>query len=530
MLALALVLAVAPPVHWDSLTYHLIAPQRYLQAGAITAQPDNFYLGLSQNVEMLYGLTMGLFGRDTAAAPVHFALGLIAVLATAGVTRRYAGREAGRWAAVLLLSSYNLWALFGWAYVDLGALAYGALAITAVTMWREHQDDPALDEGVQLNAPTRTGVGWLALLGVIIGLAVGVKYVTGVLGVALGLLVLIHQPRRVIQNGLILGIAGLIAFAPWAIKGVLLYHNPIYPFAFNGLNWNPERSAEFSFSAYNLTARGEAWQLPILPVAATIFGQDNVDGFGFTVGPWLLTTFLLLPLVWAFLDERARRLARDAVTLLIPLLIFWGVMAAANGIGIQTRLMIAGLPAFAIAGAIGLHGLSQFPKKPFDINFIVRVVLALTLALTVLDAARTTVHDQALPYLLGFEDLPDYMYTNTGAYYNALAHLPPKSRVLLMWEPRGYYCPPTVTCQADVLFDNWKLPMLDDGLTADEVMQRYQDQGVQYVLFFRTLYDQYLQFSRQPDLDQQFPAALDHWMTPVWTDSVRYTLYGWKTG
>ena len=64
MLALALVIALAPPTHWDSLTYHLVAAQRYFQKGAITAQPDNFYLGLSQNVEMLYGLTIGLFGRD----------------------------------------------------------------------------------------------------------------------------------------------------------------------------------------------------------------------------------------------------------------------------------------------------------------------------------------------------------------------------------------------------------------------------------------------------------------------------------
>ncbi|MFN8565904.1 MAG: hypothetical protein U0703_30660, partial [Anaerolineae bacterium] len=37
MLALALVNALAPPAHWDSLTYHLVAPQRYLHAGAITA-------------------------------------------------------------------------------------------------------------------------------------------------------------------------------------------------------------------------------------------------------------------------------------------------------------------------------------------------------------------------------------------------------------------------------------------------------------------------------------------------------------
>jgi 4-amino-4-deoxy-L-arabinose transferase-like glycosyltransferase len=187
---------------------------------------------LSQNVEILYGLTFGLFGRATAAAPVHFGLGVIALLATAGVTRRFAGRSAGWVAALLLLSAYNVWALFGWAYVDLGTLAYGALALIAATAWRESR--------------TR---GWLIMMGVIVGLAMGVKYTTLALGIALGLFVLIHEPRRVIQNGAIMIVAGLIAFAPWAAKGLLLYHNPIYPFVFNGLNWNAERSEEFRFAA-----------------------------------------------------------------------------------------------------------------------------------------------------------------------------------------------------------------------------------------------------------------------------------------
>ncbi|MBI1256587.1 MAG: hypothetical protein GC204_03875 [Chloroflexi bacterium] len=509
MLGLALLIALAPPTHWDSLTYHLIAAERYIRLGAITAQPDNFYLGLSQNVEMLYGLTFGLFGRVTAAAPVHFGLGIIALLATAGVTRRYAGRSAGWVAALLLLSSYNLWALFGWAYVDLGTLMFGALALIAATAWRE--------------ARTR---GWLVLIGVIVGLAMGVKYTTAALGIALGLFVLLHEPRRAIQNGAIILVAALIAFAPWMIKGLLLYHNPIYPFVFNGLNWNAERSTEFSFSAYNLIAKGEGWQLPVLPVAATIFGRDNADGFGFTLGPWLLTLFLLLPLVWTFLESRARQLARDALTLLLPLVIFWAIMAALNAVGIQTRLMVMALPAFAASGAVALHGLAQFPKKPLAINFIMRAVLALTLLLTVLDAFWDTSYEQVVPYLLAQEDLNTYMYTNTQAYYNAMINLPAGSRVLMMWEPRGFYCPPTVTCTADVLFDHWKLPLLD-GLSPDQVFDAYHA-DYDYLLLSHALYDEYLAFSPHRDLDEQLPAALDQRMTPVWTDGIRYTLYGWK--
>ncbi len=511
MLVLALLIALAPPAHWDSLTYHLVAAQRYVQAGTIQAQPDNFYLGLSQNVEMLYSLTTGLFGRATAAAPVHFGLGVLALLATAGVTCRFAGRSAGWSAALLLLSAYNLWALLGWAYVDLGALLYGALALVAATAWREQRSR-----------------GWLIVMGLIVGLALGVKYTTAALGVALGLFVLLHEPRRVVQNGAIMLIAAGLAFAPWAAKGLLLYHNPVYPFIFNGLNWNADRAAAFSFSAYSMASQGDLWQLLILPVAATVFGQDLVDGFGFTLGPWLLTLFLLLPLVWAFLDTRAKRLALDALALLLPLLVFWGVMAAASSIGIQTRLMVMALPACAAAGAVALHGLARFPKKPLDINFIVRAALALTLALTLLDALRETVREQGVPYLMAQVEMDDYMYANTGAYYNAMINLPAGSRVLFAWEPRGFYCPATVTCTADVLFDNWKLPQTAEGLTPDEVFARYRAE-YDYVLFFGSLYDQYLDFSTYPELDRAFPSERDRWMTPVWTDGVRYTLYGWNS-
>ncbi|MFN8450792.1 MAG: hypothetical protein U0521_19970 [Anaerolineae bacterium] len=47
-------------------------------------------------------------------------------------------------------------------------------------------------------------------------------------------------------------------------------------------------------------------------------------------------------------------------------------------------------------------------------------------------------------------------------------------------------------------------------------------------MVFSSLYDQYLEFSTYPDLDRAFPAALERWMKPVWTDGIRYTLYGWK--
>ncbi|MDZ4771482.1 MAG: hypothetical protein SGJ24_20340 [Chloroflexota bacterium] len=510
LLLLALTVAFAPPTHWDSLTYHLIAPTRHLRDGAILAYPDNFYLGFSQNVEILYGYAIGLFGRDTAAAPLHFGIGLVALLGVSGLVRRHAGRWAGWTAALLLMSAYSLWALFGWAYIDLGTLLYGALALIALSAW---------DEG--------RGAGWIVVMGAVAGLAAGVKYNAGALALVMGAVVLATEPRRAIRHGLIMAIAALIAFAPWAIKGIFLYGNPIYPLLFGGLEWDAGRNYAFTFPFNNFIARGWAWQLPILPFAATVFGQDRVDSYGFTAGGWLLTSFAALPLVWRGLHPPERRLGRIA---LIAVGVLWGVWAlvgSVSGIGVQTRLMIMALPAFAAAGALAFVGVWRLPDKPIMIAFIVRILFMITMALTIIDAMTTVVRERTAAYLLGQVSLDEYLYANTGAYANAMKNLPAGSRVRLMWEPRGYLCPATVTCRADMVFDHWLRPLLE-GSTADDVFASYRESGDDYLLFFDAGYRTYLEFSRDRALDESFVTAIESRMTPVWTDGVRYTLYGWN--
>lgn len=523
MLPLPLLEAVSTPVRWDSLAYQLVAPARYLDAGRILPQPDNFYLGFPQQVNLLFGLAMSAFDRDTSAAPIHYLYGLFGVLAAMGAARRAAGVAAGWTTALLLLSAYNLWALFGWAYTDLAALAYGAAALVALERWRQ-----------------TGGRGWLMLAGLIVGLAVGVKYTAAALAGGVGVYLLVYrrpqQPflRHLIISGLIAGGCAALAYAPWAIRGILHYGSPIYPFAFGGLNWDATRAAFFSFSERGLLATGQAWQAILVPVSATVFGIDRRDGFGFTAGPWLLTSLLLLPLVWRWLDERARRTAAGALLFLAPMIAVWTVTALGSSVGMQTRLMTMTLPAFAIAGALGLHGLASMPKKPLDAAFIVRVLLVVTVVVGALDAVRLLLRDGAPQYALGALSEADYRYQNTQAYAPAMAAmaalaLPDGSQVRFMWEPRGYWCPPALICRADVLIDHWLHPMIAHGRSADEVFAFYRESGDDYLLVWRAGYDEYAEvFARYADQNAQFYPALERHMVEVWTDGLRYSLYAWR--
>jgi hypothetical protein len=512
LLGLALLRAVAPPTAWDSLTYHLVAPARYLAEGRIGAHADNHFLGFPQLVEVLFGVAMSPLGRGEAGALVHYGFGLLGLLATAGLVRRAAGGEAGWLAVALLLSALSLWLLFGWAYVDLAVLAYGAAALVVVERWRG-----------------TGGLGWVILLGVVAGLAFSVKYTAAALGIALALTLIVNQPRQALRWLVIFGISAFVACLPWLIKGTLLYGNPVYPFLFDGLNWDTDRAATFSTFGRGLLASGDGWQIPLLPLMATIFGVERGSGFAFSAGVWLLSAPLLLLPGWSFLTTHERKLARDGLLLAAPLLLFWMLLAATSEIGAQTRLMAMLFPAAALMGALGFAALWRFPEKPLQIAFIVRAALVGALALSAIEAGRELVRDRTLPYLFALESRNSYLDAKLGAHINALRaleSLPDGAQVLLLWEPRSYYCPSQVTCQPDILFDHWARP-LRLGAAPAEVFDGWRAAGVTHLLLWSAGYEAEINNpnSRFAVENALFPAVLAAEAREVWTDGVRYTLY-----
>lgn len=514
LLFTALLHSFAPPGAWDGMTYHLVGPKRYLAAGTITAYSDNHFMGFPQSAEMLYTAAIAFFGRDSAAAPLHFCVGIFGLMATAGVVRRYTNSTAAWTSVFLLISSYSMWTLFGYPYIDLGVMAFGALAITAATAWRE----------------THT-TQWLLLMGVLAGLALGMKYTAVGLLIMLGLFVILQDVRRAPRHLLLIGAAAAVVFLPWAVKGLFLYQNPLYPYFLNGLNWDNTRSALFNLSGFGFLNSPEVWQLPLLPISATIFGVDKAGRFAFTAGPWLLTfPFLALP-GWLWLDERARALLRDCVRLALPALLFWGFLGATNYIGAQTRLMLFALPLAAVLGGVGFYSLSLWPKQPLDIYFVARAMLLFTSILTLMDVLADTAKSKVVDYLSGTLSREAYLHVNLGVYYGAMRQLetlPNGAQVLFMWEPKSYYCPETLRCTPDVIFDHWSRPLLHNS-APDDIFAVWQARGEDYLLLYDYGYEFW--FNEHTHLQPQnslFPQTLTRWMTPIWTDNTAYTLYTWK--
>jgi hypothetical protein len=238
---------------------------------------------------------------------------------------------------------------------------------------------------------------------------------------------------------------------------------------------------------------------------------------------------------WYCLNERQRWLMRTSLVFSIPLAVFWLVMAAFTGMGVQTRLMTPILPLAAVWGGLAFHSLSLWPRKPLDLYFVVRMMLVVTLAFAGIEVLQTTTHTGVVEYLMGEKDRDAYLFDNLGSYYEAvrnLATVPADSRVRFMWEPRSYHCP--IKCIPDILFDRWTYP-LAKGQSPDAIFEEWKREGDDYLLIFEPGYQFVLdEAQRDPRLTATVPRltifqeTINRWMTPVWKNNLGHVIYGWK--
>ena len=450
LLALALVLATLPPARWDVLTYHLAGPQQYVAEGRFYAAPHNHFLGFPQLVETLYAAQIALTGRLTGGGPLHFWMGALALLMTGGMAARIGGRVAGWVAASLLLGAFSIWSELSVAYADLLPMALGMGALAAAERW---------------DATGRRDRRWLALIGALAGLAMGCKYTTIWLAAALGALVVWLSRRDGVRtlaaHATIYGATAALLALPWLARNAIWYDNPVYPFFFDGGEMSAIRQSWYAQPRSGLIYSSGAWQIPVMPLVATIFGSEDQGSYGTDPGPWFLILTPLVALVWRRLGAPERGAIERALVVAGVILAAWIVSSAVGSYGNrQTRLILYVFPPLALTGALALEGMRRLPEKPLNLGFVLRAMLTLTLALGLLSAAREALRSGLDRYYSGEEGYRDaYLDHALGWHMEAMRQanaLPDGSRVRFLWEPRSLYCDGNrVVCLPDSLMDGW---------------------------------------------------------------------------
>ena len=198
-----LVGALGPELGFDALWYHLTLPKMWLSEGYLRYYPGPVfkYSVMPMLTEMLYIPSL-VFSNEIAAKLIHYSLGVLTLIVTYKLSRKFLN-ESYSLLSCLLLSS-NL--VFSWlsttAYVDLTRTFFETLAIYYF-----------LQNNIYKSAVT-------------LGLAASAKLLAlGTLPV-FWILILISKYKKILTYSAIV----FAVLLPWLIRAYIETGNPAYPF------------------------------------------------------------------------------------------------------------------------------------------------------------------------------------------------------------------------------------------------------------------------------------------------------------
>lgn len=447
-LFLALLLALTPPVEWDTLIYHLAAPEQYLRAHRITHRFDNYALLLPLFTEMLFTMGMAL-KSDIVPRLIHFSFLILTLGAMGAFAVRYWERRLGWLAAALFLTIPTAVLIAAWSYVDLAVTFYSFAAVYALSNWL-HAKKPTVE------SPMHRSVGWLMLAGVFAGATVSIKYMGASILPVLGAILFWQLIRsrltvkRFFLAGLtVVGIAALVG-GGWYIKNTIVVSNPIYPLVWGGREWN-------EISTRWLLALGEEksiLDLLVVPWTLTILGTQGTVAYDATFSPLFL---LLLPLL-LFVPRKEKGLGELSWAAAVGYSAWLVSGAVSYGRFVfQGRFLLPVFAPLSLLCAYALEGMRIWDRRSFSLRRLLTMIVALTMAVGLLSQVLFVVDFNPVPYLTGHQSRKEYLDVRITQHWNEAItyineNLSTDQKVLLVWEPRIYGI--QVPYEPDVVFDN----------------------------------------------------------------------------
>jgi len=461
--AMSLLVALAPALKWDALVYHLDLPKLFLAAGRIYLPPGGFFFGMPALAEMAYLWAMALHSGSTAAV-LGWAVGLLSMVSLAGLVYRRISRPQAWVGPAVLFSGATVSRMMGWAYEDLWTILFAVLLLLALDLWLESSSQR-----------------WLILAGVSGGMMVGTKYTGALVVLAAGLVILIvSRARGGRALGIFWGTAVLVA-SPWLVRNAALTGNPFYPLLFPT---HQVDALELQFYSSAGQSARTLWDDLVLPVTASIFGQEGAPGFSASIGP------LMVALIPGLLLSRGRfsgdsvRLLRAAGILGLSAWVAWAVLAHVSSLLIQTRLYFGFLPALALLGVAGLASIDSRRRGAVRIGVLASFLIGLALVLEAFNEGLNFASLNPIPVLGGEESEGQFLAERLGWYepaMEAVNSLPAGSKVVFLWEARGYYC--RISCLPDEIIDRWWHLLRVRG-DSQSIVDLWREQGVTHVLIY----------------------------------------------
>lgn len=467
VLACTLIIALAPPLKYDALVYHLTIPETYLRQGRVDFLPGLVMSGMPQTAEMLFTWAIALGGLP-AAATLGWYCSVVAALGVFGYLRSKLDGPAPWVAAAALFGGYSLAMATSWAYVDWLTLLFGFGCLFALEQWRLTGDPQAL-----------------ILAGLFAGLGFATKYTAGMLALIGAGVIGWHAWKRreaYLPALVAFGCAAAVFAIPWMAKNWISTGNPVYPFFFPQTTADALRLAVFQ----DTTPFGNWTDILFLPLRATYLGIEDRVGYSFSLGPLFLGLGAVAILIRKHIVEKLQPFVENAAGFTLLGLIVWIVGNQFSGYLIQTRMYFPLFPAFAVLAAVGFQLIERMKLPGVRIGRLASILILLVLLLNLIEIGTVAIRAGSLPVVLGIDPPADYLSNNLGPYQDVVEtidRLPEDSKVQMLYETRGLYCAPK--CRSDAILAEWKVAYHTHA-SGEAIFADWASQGITHVLVFDT--------------------------------------------
>lgn len=467
--------ALAPPLSWDELAYHLPIPQMYIKQHGLMYISFIPYANWPLEFEMLFTLSLLLASATLAHLLSWTALVLICVgLYLLG--RRFFHAQVGLVAAAIFATTPMVGILAGTALIELPLTLYTFLAMYTFLLW--------IEKGAHPN---------FLLSASYAGLAASIKMNAAVTAALLGGLLCVALLRKrqpfllILKQFMLYGLVALMVVAPWYVKSWVFTGNPLWPFGqpwLGAKDWDALGS-EYLFGYIRVTNTPLTpfnWLLNLWRVTTPsgMFGPPRM-----TLG-WLYLVLLALAIPALLFACRRQKLLGWLALLMLVFYTAWFFQTH------QTRFLLPVTPIFALVAATAAGWLWQ--SGPWSWRLLVQGALCIALFATSWPAVAG---DRARfvsrwPYISGQVSEQDFLRTQISgysAYDYANQQLPATAKVLLLlYESRGYYL------DRDYAWVNpisQRVLRLEEFSNAGQLAAELHKQGFTHLFFNRAQVEQY---------------------------------------
>jgi len=296
------------------------------------------------------------------------------------------------------------------------------------------------------------------LSAVFCGFSLGIKYTAlfSLVGICLVFLYYAFFVFRdafitVVKKGAVYLLISFAVFSPWVIKNTIAYRMPLAPYrVFHhlalaaGISGSEEASSPdpvieklrkrnaLLYSAFY--PRRSLGEFLLIPYNATIHGTWPSQVFDTIVTP-----FYLMFLPFLIVIRKKKRAAIALLIYCIAVYIQWHVVQPI------TRYLTSAMIPMSLLVALVVQYFSKPERERICvIGHILKIMIIITIFIMLIAQLMILIYYNPLRYLLGYENRSGYLLrSNPTGIQKLIEHanenLPEKSRILLLWEKRGYY-------------------------------------------------------------------------------------------